>query len=63
MKVMGSNPGYLLDSFLLYKTPQKFDEIPQISFEDVENWGRFRTIFVVILAKGVFTNYVDKKGR
>ena len=60
---MGSDPGYLLKYFLLYKKPQKFDEISQFSFDDVENWERFHTIFVGILAKGAFINYVDKKGR
>ena len=59
--MMGSNPGYLLKSFLLYKKPQKFDKIPQFSFDNVENWERFRTICVGILAKGAFTTMLTEK--
>ena len=36
------------------------DNVVSVYFDDVENWERFRIIFVVILAKGAFTNYVDK---
>ena len=53
LKVMWSNPGYLLDSFLLYKNPQKFDEIPPVFLWQCRKLGEILYHFCGHFSKGV----------